>query len=463
MKRRAFIKSSAFWLGGSAALPALARLATPARPNIVVILADDLGYGELGVQGCKDVPTPNIDSIAAAGVRFTDGYVSCPVCSPTRAGLMTGRYQQRFGHEFNPGPAASADVKFGLPLTEVTLADRVKSLGYATGLVGKWHLGFTPELHPLQRGFQEFFGFLGGAHSYFNPLLAKANPILRGAEPVDEKEYLTDAFAREAVSFIERHRKQPFFLYLAFNAVHNPMETTDKYLARFSAIPDSRRRTFAAMLSALDDGVGRVLGKLRETGLEEDTLIFFLSDNGGPTPNTTSGNGPLRGYKGQVFEGGMRIPFLMQWKRRVPAGVVYRDPVIALDIHPTVVAAAGGVIPASAALDGVDLLPYLTGESRNPPHQALYWRFGPQAAIRRGDWKLVMQGDGAPQLYNLADDIAEKTDLAAGNPGKVKELQAAYDAWNRELAQPLWGRGQRPRKQARRRQQRTRRLRRRAK
>ena len=434
MNRRDFLRTSAGCLTTLAAAPA-----EPSRqPNIVLILADDLGYAELGVQGAKDVPTPHIDSIASNGVRFTDGYVSCPVCSPTRAGLMTGRYQQRFGHEFNPGPAQQANPNFGLPLSEVTVANRLKQLGYLTGIFGKWHLGYSPEKHPLKRGFDEFFGFLGGAHSYTDPLGDQANPILRGTEPFNETSYLTEAFAREGVSFIERRRGQPFFLYLPFNAVHAPMQASDKYLARFQAIPDQRRRTFAAKLSALDDAVGRVLAKLRETQLDENTLIFFVSDNGGPTPNTTSGNSPLRSYKGQVFEGGIRVPFLVQWKGHLPAGKVYQNPVIALDILPTAVAAAGGKIPPQTALDGVNLLPYLTGARKNPPHDRLFWRFGPQSAVRMGDWKLVKQGDAPPQLYNLAEDIGEANDLAARRPDKLKELQAAYDAWNAQLAQPRW-------------------------
>ena len=441
MNRRDFIRTSAGCVG-AAALGQNSRLwAAPARkPNIVLILADDLGYGELGVQGSKDIPTPNIDSLAANGVRFTNGYVSCPVCSPTRAGLMTGRYQERFGHEFNPGPAEQADSVFGLSLTEVTMADRLKSLGYATGIFGKWHLGYRPEFHPQKRGFDEFFGFLGGAHSYLDPLERTANPILRGTEPVKQITFLTEDIAREGVSFIERRQKEPFFLYLPFNAVHAPMEATEKYLSRFGSIQNPRRRTFAAMLSALDDAVGSVLSKLRETRLLENTLVFFVSDNGGPTPNTTSGNGPLRGYKGQVLEGGIRVPFLIQWQGRLPAGKVYDHPVIALDIHPTAVAAGGGSIPAKAGLDGVNLLPFLTGSVKTPPHDRLMWRFSPQSAIRMGDWKLVRLGDGPSQLFNLAQDIAEKNDLAASQPDRVKQLEAAYQVWNAQLAEPRWQR-----------------------
>jgi arylsulfatase A-like enzyme len=431
INRRNFLKV------GLAAPAFLSRSSAAARkPNIVLIVADDLGYMELGVQGAKDIPTPNIDSIARNGVRFTDGYVSCPVCSPTRAGLMTGRYQQRFGHEFNPGPALQATDNFGLPLSETTIANRLKAQGYVTGMFGKWHLGYRPDYHPQKRGFDEFFGFLGGAHSYIDPLGDKANPIMRGKQPVDEKEYLTDAFAREAVAFIDRHQREPFFVYLPFNAVHAPLQGMEKYLARFANIQDQRRRTFAAMHAAMDEGVGRVLQMLRETKNEENTLVFFISDNGGPTLSTTSRNDPLRGYKGQVLEGGIRVPYMAQWKGRIPAGKVYSQPVISLDILPTAVAAAGG--KADAKLDGVNLLPYLTGEAKGRPHEWLYWRFGEQWAVRAGDWKLLGLGDERRELYNLAQDIGEKNNLEPGNPERANKLWAAYKEWNGQLAEPLW-------------------------
>ena len=274
------------------------------RPNIILILADDLGYSGVGVQGCADIPTPSIDSIAKNGVRFTHGYVSAPLCSPTRAGLMTGRYQQRFGHETNPGPISQGPPDFGLSLDEPTIAERLKKLGYATGMFGKWHLGFQPQFHPTKRGFDEFYGFLGGGHSYI-PGSRRMNDgsIQRGTKPVEEKDYLTDALAREALSFIDRHKSEPFFVYLPFNAVHAPMEAGQKYLDRFENIKDDLRRTHAAMLSAMDDAIGGVLNKLRELNLEEKTLVIFLSDNGGPTPQTTSSNAPLRGFKAQALEG----------------------------------------------------------------------------------------------------------------------------------------------------------------
>lgn len=410
------------------------------KPNIIVILADDLGYGELGCQGNKQIPTPNIDSIAANGVRFTNGYVSCPVCSPTRAGLMTGRYQERFGHEFNPGgAAANPQTVIGLPLSETTIAARLKSAGYTTGLVGKWHLGHEAKYRPQDRGFDEIFGFLGGAHAYMEPGKNNAsnanNAIMRGSQPVDEKEYLTDALTREAVAFVERHKEKPFFLYLAYNAVHAPLQAPQKYLDRFKNITDQKRLPFAAMLSAMDDGVGNVLATLRKNNLEENTLIFFLADNGGPTPSTTSINDPLRGFKGQVFEGGVRVPYMVQWKGRIPAGKVMDKPVISLDIAPTALAAAGAT-SADAKFDGVNILPALEGSGT--PHDALFWRFGSQYAIRHGNWKLLKTADGKPELYDLASDIGEKNDLAAKNPEKVKELQARYDKWNAELATPLW-------------------------
>jgi arylsulfatase A-like enzyme len=423
----------------------------PAKPNILVIVADDLGYADIGVNGCQDVPTPHIDSIARNGVRFTSGYVSGPYCSPTRAGLMTGRYQQRFGHEFNPGTAGNIDPEFGLPLTETPLPARLKALGYATGMVGKWHLGFDPKFHPMKRGFDEYFGFLGGAHSYLENGDDR-NPITRGSEPVKEVSYLTDMFGDEAVAFIERQRDKPWFLYLAFNADHSPMHAKESYLARFAQIKDPLRQKFAAMHAALDDNIGRVLEILRKHRLEENTLIFFVSDNGGPTNNNGSRNAPLRGFKAQTWEGGIRVPFLAQWKGRLPAGAVYERPVIQLDILPTVLAAAGAEAKAEWKLDGVNLLPYLTGKQKGAPHAALYWRFGQQIAVRMGDWKLVKApGANATQgefrakasaegahLYNLAGDVGEQNNLAEKEPVKLKQLTAAWDQWNAELEEPRW-------------------------
>ena len=438
----------AFW-------PDLGWAAVAGRPNIVVLLADDMGFADVGFQGSQDIPTPHIDALARSGVRCSNGYVSGPYCSPTRAGLLTGRYQQRFGHEFNPGGEAGSG-KLGLPTTETTLVERLRAGGYRTGLVGKWHLGTDPEFHPLKRGFDEFFGFLGGAHTYF---AGKTRNINRGNEIVTESTYLTDAFGREAVAFIDRNKDKPFFLELAFNAVHTPMQATDDRIARFGSIPDQTRRTYAGMLSALDDAVGAVLAKLREAGLEEDTLIFFLNDNGGPTMLGTTINGsinaPLRGSKRTTLDGGVHVPFVVSWKGRIAAGRTYDRPVIQLDVLPTALAAAGIALDPGWKVDGVDLLPFLANEiETKEPHESLFWRLGGQEAIRRGDWKLVRYDDAVDtgkrsranavnptplRLYNLAVDPGESHDLAQENPEKVEELHAAWAVWNAQLIPPRWG------------------------
>jgi arylsulfatase A-like enzyme len=448
MKRLTLFFLALFLLAG---WPAQAQRRPAPKPNILLIVADDLGYADIGVNGCVDAPTPQIDSLAKNGVRFTNGYVSGPYCSPTRAGLMTGRYQQRYGHEFNPGPAGNADPEFGLPLTETTLPQRLKALGYATGMVGKWHLGYEPKFHPLKRGFDEYFGFLGGAHSYVDNG-DNINQITRGTEPVKEISYLTDMFGDEAVAFIERQKDKPWFLYLPFNADHSPMHAKEQDLAKFANIKDPLRQKFAAMHAAMDDNIGRVLETLRKHKLEENTLILFVSDNGGPTSNNGSRNTPLRGFKAQTWEGGVRVPMLAQWKGRLPAGKVYEQPVIQLDFLPTALAAAGAEIKAEWKLDGVNLLPYLTGKQKGAPHAALYWRFGQQIAIRMGDWKLVKApGANATQgefrtkattegahLYNLASDIGEQNNLAEKEPAKRAQLAAAWDKWNAELIEPKW-------------------------
>ncbi len=401
-----------------------------------------MGYADVGFHGCKDIPTPNLDALARSGVNFTSGYVSAPYCSPTRAGLLTGRYQQKFGHEFNP-----TSRETGLPLTEKTIANRLKPQGYTTGLVGKWHLDSMPEMHPQKRGFDEFFGFLGSSHSYF-----KWDGMLRGTEPVDGKEYFTDAFGREACSFIERHKGQPWFLYLAFNAVYTPMDATDDRLARFAKILDKQRRTYAAMMYAMDENVGRVLKKLADTGQEQDTFIIFINDNGGPTmPGVTvncSVNDPLRGSKRTTLEGGIRVPFIVSWKNHIKAAVLDKM-VIQLDLTRTALETAGA---DTSDTDGVNLLPYLSGEKKTAPHDALYWRLGEQMAIRLGDYKLVHydsnvdtrtgkhnQPIAGPKLYNLATDIGETNDLFGQMPDRAKELQAKWEAWNATLIKPLWG------------------------
>ncbi len=412
------------------------------RPNIVVILADDLGYADVGFNGCADIPTPNIDALARQGVRCASGYVSHPFCSPTRAGLLTGRYQQRFGHENNP-TYDPADPSLGLPTDQTTLAQVLRSSGYVTGAIGKWHLGAAPRFHPNRRGFAEYFGFLGGGHRYLpggQGSREYQSPILRQSEPVAEPDYLTDAFSREAVAFIERHAERPFFLYLAYNAVHTPLQAPQKYRDRFPTIAEEQRRTYAAMLSAMDDGIGRVLAALRARDLERDTLVFFLSDNGGPPTANGSRNDPLRGTKGQLFEGGIRVPFVVRWPGTIPEGSVYDDPVISLDIFPTAVAAAGAALPAGLSLDGANILPALAGDTQAPPHERLFWRTGggESFAIREGRYKLVRQGALHPQLFDLTADPVEAKDLAGAKHDVVGKMQAALQLWNAELIAPLW-------------------------
>lgn len=411
------------------------------KPNILLIVADDLGYGDVGFQGGKEIPTPFIDSIAKNGVQFTNGYVTCPVCSPTRAGLATGRYQQRFGHEFNPGNVNQQDgTEVGLPLSETTLAQALRDAGYRTAIVGKWHLGADSKREPLARGFDEFYGFLGGAHPYVRTgNKGEIAPIYRNHEQVELPEHLTSEFAKEASEYIRRPSDKPFFLYLTFNAVHNPLQPDAEHLARFEKIADPKRRSYAALLSGLDDAIGKVLASLEESGKVENTVVFFISDNGGPQIGNGSNNSPLTGDKGTVREGGIRVPYLVQWKGTLPSGKKYELPVISLDIPATAAAIAGANLgSADRPVDGVNLVPYLNGQLADAPHESLYWRFGPQHAIRQGDYKLRQQNDQPPQLFNVAADVAETKDLAADKPELVKKLQSDYASWNSQLAEPLW-------------------------
>jgi len=403
------------------------------KPNVLIFYADDLGWGETGVQGCKDIPTPNIDSLATNGVRCTQGYVAATYCSPSRAGLMTGRYPTRFGHEFN-----QITREFGLSLSETTLANRLKTRGYSTIAIGKWHLGQKPEYHPTARGFDEFYGTLANTPFIHPTSFIDTRQSQSIQEITDPEFYTTDQYANRAVDWLEKNKSQPWFLYLPFNAQHAPLQAPQKYLDRFPEIKDEKRKIFAAMMSAMDDAVGKVMNKVRTLGQEENTLVFFIGDNGGPTQATTSYNGALRGYKTTTFEGGPRVPYLVQWKGTYPAGTVYDKPVMNLDVLPTCLAATGATIDSAWKLDGVDLTPYLTGKKNASPHETMFWRYGEQWAVRHGDWKLVVSkgGSGKPELYNLAKDIGESIDLASNDAAKVTELQKIYDSWNAEQAEP---------------------------
>ncbi|TSA35862.1 MAG: sulfatase [Verrucomicrobiaceae bacterium] len=418
------------------ALSVIPSSAATDKPNIVLIVADDLGYADLGIQGCKDIATPHMDSIAADGVRFTDAYVTAPVCAPSRAGLLTGRWQDRFGFEGNPEPGAT----WGLPLTEKTIAERLKPLGYATGIFGKWHQGETPEFRPNKRGFDEFFGFLSGMHSYFEGNDPKWGPIFRGNEPVQLDKYLTQAIAEESVGFIDRHKGHPFFLYAAFNAPHTPMEAPQSYLDEVAGIQDPARRKYAAMVRALDDGVGTILEAIRKNGLEGNTLLIFLSDNGGPILEGAAVNGssnaPLRGGKAEVWEGGIRVPFFVRWPGHLSPGKVLDDPVISLDILPTALALAGG--PRDPGLDGADIFPWLEGKASAPARTTFFWKFYAQVAVRDGDSKLVRPNAGKPmELYDLKNDVSESRNLADGDQDRVKSLKKKFDDWNSGNGKPL--------------------------
>ena len=448
-------------------------------PNVVVLLADDLGYGELGCQGNSEIPTPHIDGIARRGVRFTSGYVTASYCSASRAGLLTGRYQSRFGYDDNPTGARNELPNAGLPPAEKTIATILQDHGYATALIGKWHLGGTARFHPLRRGFDEFFGFTHEGHSFVPPPYAGVttwlrrkslppgttgqrwtsgdgklvlsshmghnepdydanNPLLRQSQPINESDYLTDAFTREANSFIERHKNRPFFLYVAYNAVHSPLQGADKYMDRFQSIDDMQRRIFAAMLASLDDSVGAILDKLEQEGLLENTLVFFLSDNGGPTKELTSSNLPLRGGKGQLYEGGIRVPFLMQWPAKITAARTYSEPVISLDMAATVLTATQAN-PHGRRFDGVDLLPFVT-EGQQPESRELFWRMDWRAAIRSGSWKAVRHSRTDKddwQLFDLAHDLDESDDLSALHPDRRRQLIRRWEEINAGMQSPV--------------------------
>lgn len=484
------------------------------KPNIIVILADDLGYADTSADPGGRFPTPNIDRIAQEGVRFADGYATAPVCAPSRAGLLTGRYQERFGFEYNDGGAARALREgLGLPLSQITIAQILRADGYHTGLIGKWHEGELPKFYPMNRGFDAFIGFLPGESSYIDPKLPgvhlafrgfsdeilhelvggktpkidakslqamlgtknvinfnnnvrierigrrlaatferhKLNEVVEGAGHYivhNEHEYLTDYFADQATQFIARSAEsgKPYFLYLAFNAPHAPLMVTDKYYRRFPQIKNHQLRVYAAMISALDDGIGRVLDAVRRSGIQDNTIIFFASDNGCAEYNPgLCSNTPLRGGKLSFYEGGIRVPFLMAWPGHIKAGMVYREPVSLMDVLPTSVAAAGGTLPTDRVYDGVDLIPYLTGEKGGAPHSFLAWQAEPLVAIRSGDWKL-WETEGPDTgvyghyklLFNLRNDLNESTSLESKEPYELETLEDMIHRWEAPMIAPLW-------------------------
>ncbi len=440
LKSRYLITGS---LTGLLSINACAAQKAVAKPNFVLIVADDLGFGDLGFHGSKQIPTPNIDRLAASGINFTQGYVSAPVSSPSRAGLMTGRYQVSFGYDNNLGENQPGfDENYaGLPVTEKTIATRLKSLGYVTGLIGKWHLGQKPQFHPLKRGFDEFWGYTGGGHDYFQTAPDGQGylvPIECNYKTPQLLTYITDDKGTECVGFIRRHKNEPFFLYASFNAPHTPLQATEADLERFKNISDEKRRKYCAMVYRLDVNVGRILKAIEEEGLTENTLIVFISDNGGPVDSNASINAPLNGQKGILLEGGIRVPFLMSWKGTLPQGITYEKPVISLDLTPTFIEAAGGLIAEADKLDGVNLIPYITGKTGAAPHDLMNWRFTISAAIREGDWKLVRLPDRLPMLYNLDSDLSEQNDVSMQNLERTKSMLKKLGQWDVRLPHPVF-------------------------
>ncbi len=464
-------------------------------PNIIVLLADDLGPYEVSAYGVEHISTPNIDQIGAEGVVFEEGYATAPTCAPARAGLMTGRVQNRYGFEtqvmeFYPSnyveyisgrwlvdtgefkvkakpsfPSAWQVHKQGVPPSEIMLSEILKKYDYNTALIGKWHLGVHREQVPMARGFDYQYGFYG-AFSLYAP---KKNwsgiinhehkafsaqhqwktgrkeqaAIMRNQKEIIEEEYLTFAFRDEINKYMEEHKDEPFFIYAAFSAPHVSFQAPVEYYCQYPHVEDENKRVYYSMISALDDAVGDIHQKIKDLGIEEDTLIFFLSDNGGASYTHATDNGPLKGGKLTQFEGGIRVPFMMKWTGKVRAGTRYKYPVSSTDIYATSVAAAGGVLPDDREYDGVNLVPYVNGENKERPHQALFWRADHIWAIRDGDYKLILSTrDGWAELYNLITDNSEKINLKEQMPELYEKLKEEHEQWQEEKlrTKPMWPR-----------------------
>jgi len=446
------------------------------RPNIVIIIADDLGYGETAMQGNPQIPTPGIDALSESGVRCTSGYVTSSLCSPSRAGLLTGKYQARFGYDMNPIGAQNLSDTAGLPLTETTFISKLKESGYRTGLVGKWHLGASKAKHPMMGGFDYFTGFLQEGHYFVpgppyddvqtmvrtrqlpegeferegnifrgnytgnnEPNYDKDNPWMVGEKTAVEKEYLTDAITRNAVAFIESDNDtdKPFAIVVAYNAVHSPMQGMNADLERLYGIDDPQRKIFAAMLVALDRGVAKIREAIEKRDAVEETLVVFFSDNGGPTLELTSSNSPLRGGKGDLYEGGIRVPMVWSMPGTIPQGTVEKRAIVTVDIASTCLAISG--VADAESLDGVNVVPYFTGEKRSDLHERIYWRMGGgRTALRVGDWKIIRTATREPfELYHLAADASEKENLAGEHPARLSEMVHAWLAMDSEMQAPI--------------------------
>ena len=463
-------------------------------PNIILIIADDLGYSDLSSYGNTSVHTPNIDGMGKAGIRFTQAYVTSPICAPSRMSIMTGRYQQRFGAEFMLYDKFALSVKktikrhlfsfkkksegistlkpdflvnrskyaTDIPVTEITIAQMLKQKGYATGYVGKWNLSSSPDNFPDQHGFDYNYSFDGALSRYvddpvdsskyinmhlpwaFSELLAWAprhgsTAIKEGRTEVADTGYLTFSFANKAIDYIQRNKAHPFFLTLSFNAPHDPFQVPKTYFDRIEGVTDSVKRVYYGMIEALDDAVGNVLNKLQQEGISDNTLVFFISDNGGATYTHATDNAPLLGGKCTHFEGGISVPFFVQWPFTLPGGQVYDRAVSSLDIFTSIAAASGATLASDRIYDGVDLFSYINSDTALP-HDVFFWRNGYAKAFRMGDWKLFLnEKQKIIRLYNIATDRAEKYDLAVSQPAKLKELKDALKNWEKKNAIPaLW-------------------------
>jgi arylsulfatase A-like enzyme len=462
-------------------------------PNILLIVVDDLGKSEISCYGSTTVITPHMDKLGDEGIRFADCYVTAPVCAPSRAGLLTGRYPERYGFETQPMemypnnlpsywigkymintgefvmdekprfPPEWQIQKQGLLPSEITMAELLKMRGYSTACIGKWHLGYSKDHIPNNRGFDYQYGFYGAFSLYSekrkdpdmvnyiqDSFSAKhqwkmgrqeTSAIRRNDKIIKERRYLTDAIKEEAIAYMAIHKKEPFFLYVAFNAVHTPFQVPRYYYELYENVPDENKRIYYAMVTALDDAIGELLEKLRSLGLENNTIIYLVSDNGGAAYTKATDNKPYKGGKLTMFEGGVNVPFFMKWKGKIPEGTVYRNPVSAMDIFMTNVLLAECQLPDDRVYDGTDLMPYLTGKNEGMPHENFYWKADHIHAMRNSEWKYLQSvRDGWIELYNIKEDKYEKIDLRNVRPEVLKQLQEQFDLWKKDLMQPLWPR-----------------------
>lgn len=463
----------------------------PNRPNIVLIMADDLGVADLKLYDVNGQATPHIDRLASEGVKFNNAFVTSPVCSPSRAAIITGRYTQRFGFEYQlhdrylknrleyhafklimkngpwrpkwmaEVPGKEAILKQGLPPDEITLPELLQKQAYHTGLIGKWHMGSDEDHKPCNFGFDYQYGFYESHSLYayegtsgivdqkvkedftdkhiWKGQRKGPHAIFRNCQEIEEQDYLTDRIAEEGIDFIDRNRDEPFFLWLSFNAPHTPLQAKEEYYNLFAHIEDPVKRIYAAMIANLDDALGSVLNHIKELNLEENTLIFFISDNGGAEYTFTTENGPYKGGKITDFDGGLKVPFIMKWKGQIPEGMSYDPMVSSMDIFQSVVSAASIPLPDDRKFDGVDLLPYIKGVYADVPHDILFWQRGFSKTLRTNEWKLLLNEDsGDTLLYDIINDPYESKDVSEAQKIMAERLLEKHTNWSSELASPLW-------------------------